>query len=381
MKSGKPKSDVFFHEDDPVKVWDVLRVEKPLTEFDSIDGLSEGESAERVIERPYYRLYWPIRLRDRLRGREELYRTPTIGVLRLVNSSDPVSARRPYTWLRHAVVNYMAEMLFVVIDGYISVDAAGFKRDEAFHGSASVIDTVCKNIDLVRRVLYDDIHPAMEEKPIRRQFELVPRDRTAGLDTSRIKTLLNTAYASATDLSFQIERANQHTPGNGKRVTKRLMTDVVLRAWEQTEDMKIAHSAREGFDRPTNKQLFDRADYPPTVYGAPEALVSVFANVLENAIKYRTPGKPIHLDLNFETTPENVIIRLRDKGIGIREGDEERIFTSGYRTPEARDFVKRGSGLGLAWCRDVLHPIEGRIYAKRRKPGLEIFICLRRVAE
>lgn len=378
MRSGKNRTDVFFHNDSSVKVWDVQRTESPLVEYDHVNGLSEGESAEKIPEKPYYRLYWPIRLRDRFRGTDNRFKTPTIGVMRFVNSANPDRYREPFTWLRHSVVNYFSEMLYIIIEGYILVDAASFKRDEAFHGSTSVIDTVCKNVNLVRRVLFDDIHPVLDESPIRRQFQIVPIRDAARMDAGRLRKLLDTAYASATDLSFQIERANQHTPHNGRRVTERLMSDVILRAWEQLEDMALAHSVREHFMRPTIKVLFERANYPPAVYGAPEALVSVFANVLENAVKYRRPRKPIYIDLRFETDDEHVIVCLRDKGIGISEGDEERIFTSGYRTQEAREFVKRGSGLGLAWCRDVLAPIGGRIHAERREPGLEVQISLKR---
>lgn len=211
-----------------------------------------------------------------------------------------------------------------------------------------------------------------------RFFFLAPKDGVHSANPDRIRTILDTAYASARSLGFQIERASLGLPLKKDDWTQKLITDVLIRAFELLDDMRISHSANEKIIRPNVKQLLDSDPRPPPVRGLPEALTSVFANLCENSVKYRKLGKTIRIEIRFDMKKHYVEVGFRDYGIGILTGEEERIFSRGYRTPRARDHAIRGAGLGLHWCREVLEHFGGGIHAISHKDGLEIVLRLSR---
>jgi Histidine kinase-, DNA gyrase B-, and HSP90-like ATPase len=302
---------------------------------------------------------------------------PCIGVIRLVNRIHVRDGHTPFTWLPVCCLIYAAESLYNVIESFIATDEASFNKDAAFHGAMSIVDTIAKNIDIVRRSIFKDIYP--EDRSINRLFHLSPVDGSASTSyPDQIKVILNTAYASARALSFQIDRASIGLQRNTEVWTHKLITDVLIRAFEMIGDMCISHSANEPIIRPSATKLLEAKERPPSVRGSPEALTSVFANLCENSVKYRQPRKPIHIDVGFDIQPSHVEVQFRDYGIGILHGEEERIFTRGYRTPRARDFAVRGNGLGLSWCREVLEHFKGSITAKRHDDGLEVIVRLSR---
>ncbi|MBI3805897.1 MAG: sensor histidine kinase KdpD [Nitrospirae bacterium] len=90
----------------------------------------------------------------------------------------------------------------------------------------------------------------------------------------------------------------------------------------------------------------------------------VLINLLENATKYTPPGSPIELSAEF--SEEEVILSLADRGPGIPEGEEARIFDKFYRTGPKRT---RGVGLGLAICQGIVAAHGGRIWVENRPDG------------
>jgi signal transduction histidine kinase len=75
-----------------------------------------------------------------------------------------------------------------------------------------------------------------------------------------------------------------------------------------------------------------------------EALLRhILCNLLSNAVKYSEPGSPV--EFTAERSDINVIITIRDRGIGIPQEDQAKLFTSFTR---ARNVGTRpGTGLGL----------------------------------
>jgi signal transduction histidine kinase len=107
------------------------------------------------------------------------------------------------------------------------------------------------------------------------------------------------------------------------------------------------------------------ADAPLEVRGDQARLVQVIANLLTNAIKYSPAGGPIEVG----ASRENGVVRVtvRDHGIGITPGHEQRIFTKFFRG-QARDHGITGVGLGLAISREIVEAHGGRI-GFERAPG------------
>jgi two-component system sensor histidine kinase SenX3 len=88
-------------------------------------------------------------------------------------------------------------------------------------------------------------------------------------------------------------------------------------------------------------------------------VVSALANLVENAIKYSEPGGNVSVDIDADGT--NVVIGVRDQGIGIPSRDVERIFERFYRVDQARSRVTGGTGLGLAIVRHVAGAHGGEV--------------------
>ena len=93
----------------------------------------------------------------------------------------------------------------------------------------------------------------------------------------------------------------------------------------------------------------------------------VIRNLLENAEKYSSePSAPIEV---AATPGENeVIVSVKDRGIGIRAEDFAHLFDLFWRAPTARE-VNTGYGLGLSVCTRLLAEAGGRIWAVPRCGG------------
>lgn len=103
------------------------------------------------------------------------------------------------------------------------------------------------------------------------------------------------------------------------------------------------------------------------VIGNPEELRTAVANVLNNAVKYSRTEKDIVVDV---LTPDidTVLLRVRDKGMGIPRHELGRIFKRFYRVPQSSGAV-RGTGLGLFIVRSIVRRHGGEILAESAGEG------------
>jgi PAS domain S-box-containing protein len=104
----------------------------------------------------------------------------------------------------------------------------------------------------------------------------------------------------------------------------------------------------------------------PRVSGDAERTRQVLANLLDNAIKYSPDGGRI--EVTVDADPSYVQFSVRDEGLGIPLGEQDRIFDKFYRLdPDQRRGIG-GSGLGLYICRELVRSMNGRIRV-RSDPG------------
>lgn len=107
----------------------------------------------------------------------------------------------------------------------------------------------------------------------------------------------------------------------------------------------------------------------------PDRITQVLDNIMNNAIKYSPDGGTI---ISRMVVSENeVIISIKDEGMGIPAEDLEFIFHRFYRVDRARSRAMGGTGLGLAISREVIEQHDGRIWAESVEgEGTTFFIAL-----
>ncbi len=90
------------------------------------------------------------------------------------------------------------------------------------------------------------------------------------------------------------------------------------------------------------------------------------SNVIENAIKYTDEGS---VSVNLSKDHQNIFIRVEDTGIGIKNEEQDKIFTRFYRVDKTRDRETGGTGLGLSITHSavLLHNGSIRVESKENE--------------
>lgn len=83
----------------------------------------------------------------------------------------------------------------------------------------------------------------------------------------------------------------------------------------------------------------------PPCLGDRDQLNQVFSNLVDNAVKYRSPGRPLRLAVRGAAADGRAVYEVRDNGIGIEAGQLDRIWQLFYRVNGAPG--AGGEGLGL----------------------------------
>jgi signal transduction histidine kinase len=83
----------------------------------------------------------------------------------------------------------------------------------------------------------------------------------------------------------------------------------------------------------------------------------MLSNLLSNAFKYSPDGREIQLDIQEDG--QQIIFTISDQGIGIPDGELDKIFTPLYRASNAHEFT--GMGLGLAVVKTSIEGCGGSI--------------------
>lgn len=95
------------------------------------------------------------------------------------------------------------------------------------------------------------------------------------------------------------------------------------------------------------------------LFGDFDRSVEVLQNIMENALKY---GDGKCVELLFPEDDEGVLISVRNSGCTLEKSDLPHIFESFWRGANAENV--RGSGLGLYICRQLMHKMNGEIFAE-----------------
>jgi PAS domain S-box-containing protein len=112
------------------------------------------------------------------------------------------------------------------------------------------------------------------------------------------------------------------------------------------------------------------------VVGDPERLGQVFMNLLTNAIKYSPGAETVLVRLWCDRTLKQVVVSIRDFGIGINQEHHERIFERFYQVSEREANTYPGLGIGLYISHEIVVRHHGRIWVESSKGnGATFFVA------
>ena len=106
---------------------------------------------------------------------------------------------------------------------------------------------------------------------------------------------------------------------------------------------------------------------PAYVDGDGARLVQVFANALNNAVKFTPRGGRIWF--TAERQSHEAVVRIRDTGLGIAPGDLPRVFDMFQQAEPILERSAGGLGIGLTLARRLVEMHEGRIEVRSPGPG------------
>jgi len=89
----------------------------------------------------------------------------------------------------------------------------------------------------------------------------------------------------------------------------------------------------------------------PKIFVSPDLFREAVSNLLSNAIKYGGPDRTIVMALTL--ADQNIIFSITDHGYGIPPGAQEKIFTKFYRVNNPKASKEIGTGLGLAYVKEI----------------------------
>jgi PAS domain S-box-containing protein len=141
------------------------------------------------------------------------------------------------------------------------------------------------------------------------------------------------------------------------RLAASSINDMARRVFDTYEPM--AMSKQQAF-------IFNpQADLPPAWVDIRQ-LERVMVNLVTNAINYTPEGKQIEIATALDG--DDIIITVKDQGIGIDSHDTSRVFDRFYRASTARKANANGTGLGLAIVKEIVE-LHGGSVSLASQPG------------
>ena len=119
------------------------------------------------------------------------------------------------------------------------------------------------------------------------------------------------------------------------------------------------HLYNKGFDFEYEPGI----DIPKVVIDR-EAVSEAIVNLLDNSVKYSGETKFIKMIIGNEN--DSVFIEVQDKGIGIADEDQEKVFDKFYRVSSGLVHTTKGTGLGLSLVKQIMDAHKGKIILKSK---------------
>ncbi len=130
----------------------------------------------------------------------------------------------------------------------------------------------------------------------------------------------------------------------------------------------------------SNREIIVEESGTARVMGDRNRIEQVMLNLLTNALKYSEAPDPVNV--RIDATDKEVRVTVRDKGIGINEAEQQKIFERFYRVAGKSEQTYPGFGVGLYIAREIITRHGGQITVKSEKGrGSEFQFVLTRIQD
>ena len=83
----------------------------------------------------------------------------------------------------------------------------------------------------------------------------------------------------------------------------------------------------------------------------------IINQLIQNSIKYRKDNEKLEIEMYSKLGKENVILYIKDNGIGIPKGEITRVFEKGFTGTNGRESNKKSTGIGLYLCKKLCNKL------------------------
>jgi light-regulated signal transduction histidine kinase (bacteriophytochrome) len=138
---------------------------------------------------------------------------------------------------------------------------------------------------------------------------------------------------------------------------------------DMNEALSIALEYLEELIKKTSSQITSE-ELPRNVFAIKTYMVSLFQNLISNAIKYRKCNEKPAIHISSTEQEDHYMISVKDNGIGIKKENHETIFQIFKRVKDDEEGTKddveeditHSSGIGLSFCKKIVELHHGRIF-------------------
>lgn len=225
----------------------------------------------------------------------------------------------------------------------------------------------------------------LETIALRREKEML-REHFAHIVSHELKSPLNAVQQNLMALEFELSGSLTEVQKDKLARTKNRIGDLIklINSWLRAISMD-ADQMKETFTQVSVKDALARAlenmepyaarkdieiatsiaESIPMILGDGLSLSEAFGNLLSNAIKYSRDGSKVHVKV--EECDNEILLSVRDEGVGIAQEDLPHIFDGFYRGKSGQA-VASGHGIGLAVTRQIVEAHKGSISVES-EPG------------
>lgn len=253
-------------------------------------------------------------------------------------------------------------------DCYLQVYAESIYRDEVLHGTMLVLRDVTAEteIDRMKSELVSTVSHELRT-PLSSIYGFTELMLERNLKDSRRELYLKTIHDEAKRLSYLVsDFLDLQKMEAGKQTFEWENVDLYglardsIAFYQETTDLHHIH-----LDADSAQDFQIEADLG--------GMQQLLGNLLSNAIKYSPEGGNILVSL--ERLDDQVVIKIRDNGIGIPSSALPNLFGKFYRVDNSDRRKIGGTGLGLAICKEITKAHEGHLHVESIYGEGSTFIC------